>query len=517
MSISYDNFEPAYNLAEDTNWEANLLPFLQTAGVEDRGRRSALASAHKAAHDHAVGVLRPYVDGHVGKFTDHINENFDFSFEALEKHTKHIKEIRGDIEDNQAEGKALRSLIENTQVENTALRGLIEDLNNKLDEQSKMIANLKASLDKLPAEAAPAVGQARMKIPDPPTFSGDDGKMKVDDWINQISLYCSASGVVTDHQKIVAAMTRLRSPAATYMKEYFEKNTKGEDLGYWKTFEHQLTQIYGQRDTKETAKKEITTLWGNKDLAKKNFIKYCEKYRTLARLVDYEDKIHIDKLNEVIPQDLRAATVGLRITKQIPSKYEAWLDMLLELYKELNPEKATGSIFGDGNKDNGTKNDSANSSKGKGKEANSQQVVAKFCQICAGKGQTIKAKRHNTADCWDKPGNEHKRPAPRTTTSSSSTSSSKNGNTNKGNKDQRRHRLRQLLAELEDVVSDDDGAAPSAAAVNVNSASIVEIVDPTPGETPAIAQIDDAPKGPSRPTHGRNRRGRAQMDFPEGL
>ena len=116
-----------------------------------------------------------------------------------------------------------------------------EDLNNKLDEQSKLIANLKASLDKLPAEAAPAVGQTRMKIPDPPTFSGDDSKMKVDDWINQISLYCSASGVVTDHQKIVAAMTRLRSPAATYMKEYFENNTKGEDLGYWKTFEHQLT------------------------------------------------------------------------------------------------------------------------------------------------------------------------------------------------------------------------------------------------------------------------------------
>ena len=93
MSISYDNFEPAYSLAEDTNWEANLLPFLQTAGVEDRGRRSALASAHKAAHDHAVGVLRPYVDGHVGKITEHINENFDFSFEALEKHTRHIKEI----------------------------------------------------------------------------------------------------------------------------------------------------------------------------------------------------------------------------------------------------------------------------------------------------------------------------------------------------------------------------------------------------------------------------------------
>ena len=194
--------------------------------------------------------------------------------------------------------------------------------------------------------------------------------------------------------------------------------------------------------------------------------------------------------------------------------------MLLKLYKELNLEKATGSIFGDGNKDNGTKNDSANLSKGKGKEANSQQVVAKFCQICAGKGLTNKAKRHNTADCWDKPGNEHKRPAPRMTMSSSSSSSSNGNNYNKGKK--KTLKVRQLFetfgAKLEAALeSDDDGTASPAAAVNVNSATIAEIVDPMPRETLAIAQVDDAPKGPSRPNHGQNRRGRAQMDFPEGL
>ena len=318
-------------------------------------------------------------------------------------------------------------------------------------------------------------------------------------------------------------MTRLRAPASTYMKEYFDNNKEGKDLGYWSTFERQLVAIYGQRDTTETAKKEITDLWSNKELAKKDFVKYCEKYRTLARLVKYEDNIHIDKITDVIPQDLRQATIPLRLAKLVPKDWEEYLEILLSTYKELHPEKAKGSIFGDGNtnKDNhGVKNDSANASKGKGKEANSQQVVAKFCQICAGKGLTNKAKRHNTADCWDKPGNEHKRPAPRTTMSSSSSSSSNGNNYNKGKK--KTLKVRQLFetfgAKLEEALeSDDDGAASPAAAVNVNSATIAEIVDPTPGETPAIAQVDDAPKGPSRPNHGQNRRGRAQMDFPEGL
>jgi len=45
-------------------------------------------------------------------------------------------------------------------------------------------------------------------------------------------------------------------------------------------------------------------LWVNKDLAKKNFIKYAEWYRTLARIVNYSDEVHIDKMKEVIPDKL---------------------------------------------------------------------------------------------------------------------------------------------------------------------------------------------------------------------
>jgi len=44
-------------------------------------------------------------------------------------------------------------------------------------------------------------------------------------------------------------------------------------------------------------------LWVNKDLAKKNFVKYAEQYRTLARIVNYNNKVHIDKMKEVIPNE----------------------------------------------------------------------------------------------------------------------------------------------------------------------------------------------------------------------
>ena len=48
-------------------------------------------------------------------------------------------------------------------------------------------------------------------------------------------------------------------------------------------------------------------LWVNKDLAKKNFIKYAEQYRTLARIVNYSNEVHIDKMKEVISDKLQNA------------------------------------------------------------------------------------------------------------------------------------------------------------------------------------------------------------------
>ena len=67
-----------------------------------------------------------------------------------------------------------------------------------------------------------------------------DSKMSLEDWLNNLTLFCSASGIVTDHQKIVCALARLRSPATVYLKKYFDDNTAGKDLGEWTKFVKEL-------------------------------------------------------------------------------------------------------------------------------------------------------------------------------------------------------------------------------------------------------------------------------------
>jgi len=116
----------------------------------------------------------------------------------------------------------------------------------------------------------------KAKVPEPPTFAGSENKMHLHDWLSQIALYCSVSSIIADDYKIVCALTRLCAPASTYMKSYYDKVQAGQGIGSWGNFAQELKNIYKQKDDKEEAKKELTVLWVNKDLAKKNFIKYAE-------------------------------------------------------------------------------------------------------------------------------------------------------------------------------------------------------------------------------------------------
>ena len=77
------------------------------------------------------------------------------------------------------------------------------------------------------------------------------------------------------------------------------------------------------------AKKELTVLWVNKDLARKNFVKYVEQYRTLVKIVNYSDKVHINKIKKVIPDKLQNALVIYKITNQSPKTWDDYLKLLM--------------------------------------------------------------------------------------------------------------------------------------------------------------------------------------------
>jgi len=338
---SYTPYQYNTAIIEDDNNLAHHVSAgvdMSVIGFDSVDKQNQVVQLFCNAHETTTATVKNYIDLNITGITEFMNETFTTTIHTQEA----LKE----------EVKSLRQIVET---------------------QAELLWAYKAQLDRLPADSG--AGSFRgLKVPEPPTFSGTDNKMSLEDWMNQVALYCSSSGIVTDHQKIVTALTRLRSPATTYMRKYFDDNRQGKDLGGWNKFVGELNAIYGCRDDKEGAKDELKALWNNKALANKDFIKYAEQYRTLARIVEYEDRIHIDKLRSVISPELRNALIILEISGKTPEVWEEYLELLLTAYKALYPEKTKSSIFG--NTSNSTKSNGNNdpnameidlAKKGKGK------------------------------------------------------------------------------------------------------------------------------------------------------
>jgi len=158
------------------------------------------------------------------------------------------------------------------------LNGAINHYNGALTSVYNRIATLEAEVTHFQGELTRLPGgniASKTKVPEPPTFAGSENKMYLHDWLSQIALYCSASGIIADDQKIIYTLTRLRTPTSTYMKSYYDKVQAKQGVGSWGDFAQELKNIYGQRDDKEEAKKELTVLWVNKDLVKKELRQVC--------------------------------------------------------------------------------------------------------------------------------------------------------------------------------------------------------------------------------------------------
>ena len=130
------------------------------------------------------------------------------------------------------------------------------------------------------------------------------------------------------------------------MEDYYIRNLRQQDLGTWKEFVDELTKAYSQVDNKEQAKVDIGLLWDNKKLAESNFIKFTEQYRHNARLVNYENKLHYDKLRQVLPRDIRLALATQEIQAQkqgIIPEWDEYLESAMEIFKFLHPDKVLSS------------------------------------------------------------------------------------------------------------------------------------------------------------------------------
>ncbi|KAF8652825.1 hypothetical protein AX16_004148 [Volvariella volvacea WC 439] len=249
-------------------------------------------------------------------------------------------------------------------------------------------------------------------------------------------------------------------------------------MSTWQDFMKELSGVYGKRSDVDTAKEELSALWNNKNLAKKDFIKFVEQYHTLVHFADYEDKIYIDKLTLVISQELHNAIIMYEIEGKLPNNWDAYLKLLLKAFKALHPDCTKGSIFGTGSSNEKEKDPNTmevdSAKKTKGKEVNSQTFEKKFCSYC-NKNNPCYKNIHNTANCQFKPKDK------KSLLSKSLSSPSKDKKNSKQNHMQFKAHINELQKQFAELMKEgydlsDSDAGLSTSTKRTASISIVRII-----------------------------------------
>jgi len=120
--------------------------------------------------------------------------------------------------------------------------GALATAYNRIDTLEAEVIYLRGELTRLPGGNI----ASKAKVPEPPIFAGSENKIYLHDWLSQIALYCLASSITADNQKIVCALTRLHAPTSTYMKSYYDKVQAGQGIRSWGDFAQELKNIYRQ-------------------------------------------------------------------------------------------------------------------------------------------------------------------------------------------------------------------------------------------------------------------------------
>jgi hypothetical protein len=233
-------------------------------------------------------------------------------------------------------------------------------------------------------------------LSDVPFFAGNkSNNFKFQDWLNQLALYNGACGILDDQNKILYALTRVTDHAATFLQSYHHLLNENKSLGTWEEFVNRMTAQFGTRDIKVTAQQELLKLW-SPGAANGDFIAYAEKYRTAAQIAEgYSDATHISSLKQIVPQALLNGMIAFEVLPDpnVKSKFDTWekyLDLLVQIYKYMNPDKVKGSLFkGSSQRDPNAMDTSTTEkkqAKGKGR-AQTNTTEKKHCGWCKSKGK----------------------------------------------------------------------------------------------------------------------------------
>ncbi|KZS99866.1 uncharacterized protein LAESUDRAFT_765136 [Laetiporus sulphureus 93-53] len=172
-----------------------------------------------------------------------LNNSLTLEAQAIRKDFEDYKdEVKGQMDTLYGNMVALKEAQEKTM---TYIIGLESRLNN-------------AIINAPSTGIQPLAGQSsqsphRIKLPDPPKYSGRKSSKNFETWFTNLLIWLDYNHFMDDKDKIRQANVHLEGGAALYMKECAIKLASGQDVGTWAEYTRKLEMTYKMLDPKCTA------------------------------------------------------------------------------------------------------------------------------------------------------------------------------------------------------------------------------------------------------------------------
>ncbi|KZT07242.1 uncharacterized protein LAESUDRAFT_773257, partial [Laetiporus sulphureus 93-53] len=248
------------------------------------------------------------------------NNTLTLEAQAIRKDFEDYKdEVKGQMDALYGNMVALKEAQEKT---TTYIVGLESRLNNAIINAP--------STGILPPAGQPSQSLRRIKLPDPPKYSGRKSSENFETWFTNLLIWLDYNHFTDDKDKIRQANVHLEGGAALYMKEYAIKLASGQDVGTWAEYTRKLEMAYKTLDPKRTAQ---SLLDAHCAIRHKTMIAFAENFRAYAPESGYSDEDLIVKIREQRSthiQTVMSVTETLDPSK-IPTTWMDYLEFCLEI------------------------------------------------------------------------------------------------------------------------------------------------------------------------------------------
>lgn len=198
------------------------------------------------------------------------------------------------------------------------------------------IAGTFANTSSAPRPSALAPSSHRPKVADPPKYKGNkSGDLTLEQWLQKMGLWFRYQNIQSDEDRITTALMYLEGGAHSFMDDYAERASIGQNLGTWEEFVKRLQTGYRQMSPEKSAQQSLDELCAKQHSSMASF---AEGFRLHAVKSGYANVELIRRIDQQRSREMRMVMTTVAQIQPVETTWEKYLAWALDIKMKMRED-----------------------------------------------------------------------------------------------------------------------------------------------------------------------------------